>query len=213
MEPFLAGLSQRVEFRVVGKYQELPIAKTGHNKADESSPATQGSRINQDTRFEPLSLGTRLDDSNVPQTTPEPASEDNVEKKPSSKRSGGKTREKAKQRGVPEDIRASESFRKLPRNAQGLFRLMYAFSRFDGVNSQRTCEVSRNGLARLQCVTPRTVSSLWKELERLFLVRRLKRGNRNSGISVFELPYDYSHVCLWRIEAGGKKRYLRKSIS
>jgi hypothetical protein len=84
---------------------------------------------------------------------------------------------------------------------------MYRFSNFDRAKSQRICEVSRNGLARLQCVRPRTVSNLWKELERLFLVRRLKRGSRNSGVSVFELPYDYSHVRLWRMEAAGKRRY------
>jgi hypothetical protein len=207
MEPFLAELSQRVEFRILGEYQALPRAETGHDQPDEFGPATQVLRIKQDARLEALPSGTRFNDGNVPHATSEPVSEENVEKNPSPTRSCGKAREKAKQPGVPEDIRASESFRKLTRNAQVILRRMYGFSHFDGATSRRTCQVSRNGLAELLRVTPRTVTNAWNNLERSFLVMRLKRGYRNAGVSVFELPYNYSHVCLWRMEAGSKKRY------
>lgn len=207
MEPFLAELSRRVEFPISGEYQPLPRAEAGHDQADESSPATYALRIMQNKRLGPLPLGTRPNGSSHPQTTLELVSEKNVEKKSSSKRSGSKTPEKAKRQGAHQDIKASESFRKLPPDARGILSLMYGFSHFDRATSRRTCKVSRNGLAELQRVTPRTVTNAWNNLERSFLVMRLKRGDRHTGVSVFELPYNYSHVCLWRMQAGGKRRY------
>jgi hypothetical protein len=104
MEPFLAELSQRVEFRILGEYQALPVAETGLDQADKSGTAAQARPTREDTRFGTPPLGTRFDDGNVPQATPEPVSEENVKNRPSFKRSGGKKRDKATQRGVPEDI-------------------------------------------------------------------------------------------------------------
>jgi hypothetical protein len=207
MEPFLSGLSDRVGFPIRGEYETISMTEARQNQAGDGITAGNFLEIEQHIRLGPLAPDTRLGAGVIPQRKPEPPVYSVPKKRAPVERSDRKRKERITQEGVPMDIKASASFRELSRNAQGILKVMYGLSHFDRSASRRTCGVSRSGLAKLQRVTPRTVTNAWNEMERRFLVLRLKRGDRCKGISVFELPYNYSQACLWRMEAGGKKRY------
>jgi hypothetical protein len=205
LDPALMSLSECVGFSIKATYEELPKGTVSHSNVD--LHITESVQTD-----EAATLGVHTSDERRGPETPTEAKaelvrEGSAEKKPSPKPSGHEPRSEVKHRGIPMDIRASQSFLRLPCNGKGLLKLMYGHSFFDSTNARRVYEGSRNGLAVLLEVTPRTVTNLMRELMRLSLVKRLKRGYPDTGISIYELPTSMRHVHWWRMERAGKSRY------
>jgi hypothetical protein len=206
MEPYLETLSNHVGFQIVGEYEHESTAPGEEADADSRTVAEVTAESGMVTDFASNIALVNSDRSVAVIALPLGAGKPHIREK-SSWKATTRRRKSACKKGVPESIRASSSFLNLSRNAQGILRLMYRFSKFDRAKSRRVAEVSRRGLADLQYVEPRTISNVWAVLEAKFLVRRLRRGYLSTGCSTFELPVNMKHVRRWRMEAGGKGRY------